>query len=337
MLYITRKIKGTEVFNTYWKFACERQNIFFSRIYEEEIPWTSDLIFLKYKFTNAYRASDRVSQFLIKNVIYKGDQTPTEVFFRIILFKIFNKIETWEYLEKELDEIRFSEYNFDKYVNLFQKAIQSGKKIYSGAYIMASGKSYFGYDLKFKNHLKLIELFMKNKVPQKIIEMKKMEDVYDLLKSFPSIGSFLAYQYTIDINYSNLTSFDEMEFVVPGPGAIDGISKCFIDKNGYSDSDIIRCVTENQESEFSRLGLGFKNLWGRPLQLIDCQNLFCEVDKYSRIAHPEISGNSKRKRIKQKYSLNPKKIDFWYPPKWGINSKINTKFIFNEELSWQYC
>ena len=28
----------------------------------------------------------------------------------------------------------------------------------------------------------------------------------------------------------------------------------------------------------------FRDLWGRPLQLIGCQNLFCEVDKYARVA-----------------------------------------------------
>ena len=146
-------------------------------------------------------------------------------------------------------------------------------------------------------------------------------------ESYPSIGSFLAYQYTIDINYSNLTSFDEMEFVVPGPGAKDGISKCFLDSGDFTDSDIIRYVTENQQNEFRLEQLDFKNLWGRPLQLIDCQNLFCEVDKYSRLAHPDIVGNSKRKRIKQLFIYNPQKIEYWYPPKWGLNSKIRSNFI----------
>ena len=35
-------------------------------------PWTSDYILQTYKFTNTYRASDRVSQYLINNVIYTG-------------------------------------------------------------------------------------------------------------------------------------------------------------------------------------------------------------------------------------------------------------------------
>ena len=45
-------------------------------------------------------------------------------------------------------------------------------------------------------------------------------------------------------------------------------------------------MAENQEDEFARRGIEFQTLWGRPLQLIDCQNLFCEVDKYARVYHP---------------------------------------------------
>ena len=59
--------KPTKVYGTYWKFAVERQEIFFRRFRGESPPWTNDAILAKHKFTNAYRASDRVSQYLIKN------------------------------------------------------------------------------------------------------------------------------------------------------------------------------------------------------------------------------------------------------------------------------
>ena len=66
-----------------------------------------------------------------------------------------------------------------------------------------------------------------------------------------------------------------------------------------------------------------QNLWGRNLQLIDCQNVFCEVDKYARIFHPKIDGLSNRTRIKQKFiSQKKKQINYFFPPKWGINSAI---------------
>ena len=41
------------------------------------------------------------------------------------------------------------------------------------------------------------------------------------------MAAFLAYQYLIDLNYAAGLGFSEMDFVVPGPGARDGIRKCF--------------------------------------------------------------------------------------------------------------
>ncbi len=149
-----------------------------------------------------------------------------------------------------------------------------------------------------------------------------MQQAFNLIRSYPTIGDFLAYQYVTDVNYSTVTNFTEMEFVVPGPGAIDGIRKCFADTGGMSDADVIRVMADRQEAEFERLGLDFRTLWGRRLQLIDCQNLFCEVDKYARVAHPEANGASGRTRIKQKFRPNADPIDYWYPPKWGINDAV---------------
>lgn len=311
------------VYDTYWKFAVERQNIFFKRNSKSIPPWTDDNILRLFKFTNAYRASDRVSQFLIKEIIYNRDPNPIEVFFRIILFKIFNRIETWNSLEKFVGEIRYQDYSFEDYDDALQK-IKSRRPIYSGAYIMASGKSSFNYDYKHQNHLKLIEKMINDGLHERVVNMDNMKQLYDELIKYPTIGSFLAYQYTIDINYSDLTSFSEMEFVKAGPGALDGIRKCFSDLGDYTEEDIIKLMCDRQEEEFERLGLKFKNLWGRDLQLIDCQNLFCEVDKYSRVAHPEIAGVSDRKRIKQKFkTASPNTIEYYYPPKWGINHKMN--------------
>ena len=313
--------KKSKVYDTYWRFASERQQIFFNRI-ENKLVWTTDEILTKHKFTNAYRASDRVSQYLIREVIYNHSQEPKEVLFRILLFKTFNKIETWELLLSRLGQICYENYNFKEYDNILTRIMDSKKPIYSGAYIMTSGRSRFGYSKKHRNHLKLIELMMEDNLEKKISEIEDMGSLFELLKSYPTIGNFLAYQYATDINYSELCEFNEMDFVFPGPGALDGIRKCFTDYGDYNESDLIRYVTEKQEEEFLRLEIEFKDLWSRKLQLIDCQNLFCEVDKYSRVAHPDIQGISGRTRIKQKFRAKNTNINFWYPPKWGINNKI---------------
>jgi thymidylate kinase len=313
--------KPTVVYDTYWRFAAERQEIFFRRWQVQAPPWTSDPILSEFKFTNAYRASDRVSQYLIKEVIYKGDKSEEEIFFRTILFKLFNKIDTWELLRDSFGSVTYAAFDCKAYDNVLSKASED-RSIYSGAYIMPSGNSAFGTTRKHRAHLKLLAQMMDDEVALRIAAAKTMLEVFTLLRSYPMIGDFLAYQYAIDLNYSTLTNFSEMEFVVPGPGAKGGISKCFESLGGLSEADLIRVVTERHDREFARLGLDFKSLWGRPLQLIDCQNLFCEVDKYARVHHPEISGSSERTRIKQKFRPTLSAIQYRYPPKWGINEKI---------------
>ena len=318
--------KKSKVYDTYWRFATERQNIFFNRI-NKNPTWTKDQILSKHKFTNAYRASDRVSQFLIKEVIYGFEYNPKEVLFRILLFKIFNKIETWQALTSRIGIPTYRNFSFETYDNVLSDLMNSGNAIYSGAYIMTSGRSAYGYSKKHRNHLKLIETMMEDNLEDEISNLNSMSELFSLLKTYPTIGNFLAYQYATDINYSELCDFDEMDFVFPGPGALDGIRKCFSDYGDYNESELIKYVTERQDLEFDRLNLDFKNLWGRKLQLIDCQNLFCEVDKYARVAHPEVNGLSGRTRIKQIFKPQASLISYWYPPKWDINKNIVSESI----------
>ena len=326
-------IVPTIVYDTYWRFAAKRQDIFFKRFFGELPPWTDDEVLRVHKFTNAYRASDRVSQYLIRRVIYREDccDSIEETLFRIILFKLFNKIETWELLERKLKVLSWKTYSFEAYDKILSGALANKTAIYSAAYIMASGMSAFGELRKHQNHLRLIESMMRDGLPKKVSKARNMQTVFDLLGSYPTIGDFLAYQFATDINYSTLTDFDEMDFVVPGPGALDGIRKTFSNLGGLNEGEIIKVMSERQDHEFKRLELSFKSLWGRPLQLIDCQNLFCEVDKYSRIVHPECLGLSGRTRIKQKFAENTDRINYWYPPKWGINKKVAEDELLREK------
>ncbi len=309
--------KTTVVFDAFWRFAAERQEIFYARLRGTPEPWTNDSILQEYKFTNSYRASDRVSQYLIRNVIYRGDSCAEEVFFRILLFKLFNKIETWQLLESQLGEITWRDYNYAKYNQVLTTAIKS-EAIYSAAYIMASGHERFGVTRKHEGHLKLIESMMEESVALRVAACSSMRAAFELLKSYPLMGDFLAYQIITDLNYSEIINFSEMEFVVPGPGAKDGIRKCFSSLGGLSEVDVIRLMADRQAFEFKRLDIDFKDLGGRALQLIDIQNVFCEISKYARVAYPSVAGLSGRTRIKQKYRKTAELPPPFYPPKWNL-------------------
>lgn len=315
-------MKATPVFDTYWRFAQARQEVFFRRVNGEPPPWTNDSVLAGHRFTNTYRASDRVSQFLIHEVIYSGDQSPDEVFFRTLFFKIFNRIETWSHVRRVVGNVSWREFKYETYARALDSLFEKGSGVYSNAYIMPSPN--LGEERKHRNHLRLLEKMMKGGLPDRIASAATLQKVFEALLKYPSIGRFLAFQFAIDLNYGPLCNHSEMDFVVAGPGASDGVRKCFSDSAGLSDEDIIRVVTERAVDNFESLGISFRDLWGRPLQLIDCQNLFCEVGKYARVVHPEFVGVSGRTRIKQRFLPMNRAVPQWYPPKWGLKPGTST-------------
>ncbi|MDE0302674.1 MAG: putative DNA base hypermodification protein [Gammaproteobacteria bacterium] len=312
-----RTLKATPVFETYWRFAVRRQDIFMRRVLAQPPSQPIDPILATYRFTNAYRAADRVSQYLIRKVLYEGDQSPMEIFFRSLLFRLFNRIETWEHLSGRLGSLSSKTFDPERYSLVLDGLLEAGKTIYSPAYIMPCPP--FDHARKHGNHLRLLDLMLQDDAPRRVQNADSLKDVYGILKGYPSIGPFLAFQLAIDLNYSTLLDFSEMDFVVAGPGACDGIRKCFADTGGLDYADVMHAVSDLSDSEFDRLGIRFRNLWGRRLHLVDIQNLFCEVDKYARVAHPLSPSISKRTRIKQRYSPNPKPLPQWYPPKWNLD------------------
>lgn len=301
----------------YFYFIQERMNIFWGK-YNHQDHLTDDPILQEYKFTNVYRASDRVSQYLIKNVIYRDldRYAPEDVLLRILVFKVFNRIETWEYLNKYLD-VRVNTYNVEWLSKLLTKR-QKDYPIFSNAYMMAGSHVRYA-DIKTKHQvwLQMIEdEFIQGRGFEKVLEAKSMSEVYSQLRDYPLIGDFLAYQYTIDFNYSPYLNFDEDSFVKAGVGAVRGIKKCFL-SFGNNFEDAIYYIHDHFEELQERYGYtAFRPLPGRKPMLIDLQNCFCETDKYLRAKMPELKvGNV---RIKQHYKPTKDRIHFYFPDKWGV-------------------
>jgi hypothetical protein len=296
-------LNPTTVFDAYWRFAAERLAMYTRRLSDPEGPWTADPILQRFRFTNTYRACDRVTQYLLKEVQYRDDRPESgdEVFFRTLLFKIFNKVETWELLERRLGPIVWAS------VDLNEVA----------AYIMPSPD--LGKVRKHSNHLMLLSRMMNDDVPKLLSQSGSLREAYQLILGYPGLGRFLAFQCAIDLNYSTLLDFEEQDFVVAGPGALDGISKCFEGPIRLTAEDVIHQVAESQERHFARLDLDFDGLLGRRLMPIDCQNLFCEISKYSRVAFPDFAGSSGRTRIKQGFAQGRDPLpEPFFPPKWNL-------------------
>lgn len=326
--WISMKIKKTSsivpndvTLKYYFYFIQERMNIFW-RSCEDEAHLTDDPILRAYKFTNVYRACDRVSQYLIKNIIYKDldKYSPEDVLLRILVFKVFNRIETWQYLSCYQD-ITLGSFDVKKLSVALSKR-QKYYPIFSNAYMMAGYYSgYEGVSTKHQVWLQMIEdEFIKKQGFNQVLKANSMAEVYNQLRSYPLIGDFLAYQYTVDFNYSPYLNFDEDSFVKAGVGAVRGIKKCF-SSYGNEYEDAIYYVHDHFEELQKRYGYTeFRPLPGRKPKLIDLQNCFCETDKYLRVKMPELKvGNI---RIKQHYKPSTEGIDFFFPDKWSIKEHI---------------
>ena len=166
-------IPNDAVLQNYFYFIQERMNIFWRRC-DGCDSLTEDPILKEYKFTNVYRACDRVSQFLIRNVIY-GDidkYSEEDVLLRILFFKVFNKIETWNYL-CELTDITVDTFNVVKLSEALAIRQQT-YPIFSNAYMMTGSYSgYQGINTKHQVWLQMIEdFFIKGQGLKKVLRAK---------------------------------------------------------------------------------------------------------------------------------------------------------------------
>jgi hypothetical protein len=282
-------------------------------------PWTTDPVLASWRFTNAFRAADRVSQYLIRHVVYAGDQDPSEVVFRVLLFKWFNKVSTWELLTDRLGPLRLATFDPSAAEKVLSLARQQGAAVYSAAYIVPPIREAPGP--KHAGHLAQVLRMLDAGLAGDVAASSSLEDLFRLLRGWSGLGDFLAYQFAIDLNYSAVVDHDENEFVMAGPGARDGIAKVWPGVDLREAPRLIARMVAEQHEHFARLDVDFFGLFGRDLTLIDCQNLFCEISKYARVAHADVPGIAGRTRIKQAYRPGgyPAALPTpFFPPKWGL-------------------
>ena len=333
----THDVLSMNISDVYWVLAARRMERFYANTRElrpgepaYDNLVTPDPILDRYKFTNTHRAADRASQYLIHKVQLHGPQDPKDVLFRTLLYKLFNKPETWEiWLNAGIG--LFSE-NFSP--DVFLNRLEGRKQLMSTAYMNPFWSSPVGYP-DVKSHaaraLQMVDWVMSNKNADAMIE-GGLRRTYSMLTDCANIGPFLGYQLATDLGYHHLFNFNEMDFTTPGPQAKEGIARHrnhSAVSGPMAEDSYIRWMCDRQEEEFKRLDLEWSGLFGRRLSLIDCQNIFCEYAKYIRLANIVESNlvyfkNSKTKKSTA-YKRHPQPLKLLFPLTWGINPLIPTE------------
>src|SRR5262249_46809127 len=91
------------IYQLYWTFASRRQAVFERRLAGARAPWTDDEIIQRFKFCNVFRAADRVSQYMIREVACaEHDISAPDRLFQIVAFRTFSLPRTWDGLRSQL-------------------------------------------------------------------------------------------------------------------------------------------------------------------------------------------------------------------------------------------
>jgi len=317
----------------YWQK--ERMDIFWRRYFGQEPPYTTDPILQEFKFTNVYRVLDRSSQYLVKEVIYNGRKYTREgMFWRIMLFKHFNLPATWDYLTERLGDIDENT-SFEDISRVLLEYEQEGKKPYSNAYMMTaaflSGEKGAYAHLrgagwkKYQYYFYVFEKELTKDYVKGLLDSKTSEEFLKGLNGVTGFGDFISYQIIQDLCYSEVFDFDLNSFCLAGVGTIRGIQRTFDIEGKVDYGEIVMWTHQNLErlrdgySDLLGVDLKFNEIPGLPLKVPDCSNSYCENDKYIRglkIADP--SNKVEGMRIKNFFTPSPKKIEYVFPPKWGV-------------------
>jgi len=311
----------TPVWDSLWRLAAERQEIFFRRLRGEPPPWTADPVLLRHRFTNAYRAADRTSQHLIREVVGRGSESDDDALFRALLYKQFNKPATWEGLRARVGEPRLQTYRRAEYDAALDDMLAEGASLWHGAYMTPNQVSRLGFADCRDLQLTLVESMVGDGLAARLASAGTMDEAARALREYQTVGEFLSYQWAADLGYAGLVRAEEDSGTPCGPGSRDAAKKC-----GWATATVglVRLIVAAQEDEPRRLGLRLRTLFGRRLSAVDAEHLLCEAGKYAREAHPEHAGRLGRPNIKQRYRPSREPLPRpSFPEAWGLGPAVD--------------
>jgi len=272
------------ILKTFWYWLEERQNIYLKKEAGDPKPWTQDPILQEYKFTNVFRQQDRVTVELNKR--YKKRDSHATLFWKIILFRMFNLPETYD----ELFEVGMvNQWNERKAKRVLHKRKELGHKIFTGAYIISNaGNTRPKIDLVCEA---LTNIWKHRESILAAIKIERsIEATTNILSQYPMIGKFIGYEIATDLRWTPILNQakDIYTWANPGPGARRGCNRIW--RSAYNDK---AATIEQYMDEMRWLLAEAPRVDGKKLEMRDIEHSLCEFDKYMRVYNGECRPRSK--------------------------------------------
>jgi len=294
-----------QVFALWKRWVYERYQIHLKKdVHRLPRPWTDWEVLQTNRFTNVRREHDRETKWLIERISQNPDLSYREKLLNSILFRIWNKSQTFEifggpWKEEDLyecfllkDRCREIAKNIKDYV-WFTNAFNTGGTKYANQFPF---KSRYGHsrEVQHEPHFEpcmevrpfhIAYRALREAILTGLLETSSPKAHFDLLLELPGIAGFLGYQIFVDFTYIDEYPFSENEFVISGPGCSRGLSVLFSDKKGLSDEELIFWIRDRQKD------LGFlTTVWYSDLPLeerfmsvMSIENQMCELSKVVKL------------------------------------------------------
>lgn len=242
-------------------------------------PWTDDPILQKFKFCQVFREDDRTTRWFRTHIRdpYRDDP---EVLMATVIFRWFNYIETGRTLVRNKLHLEWDR----------KKAIEEitkQNKWVTGAYIVKTPNRMD----KVTGVAECISHMWgdREKLVDQILATKSLEKSWNILRDYPYMGPFMAYEVITDLRHTYLLrdAEDILTWANAGPGAMRGLNRLAGRELDFSR----RSHPWNEEMrnlwEISRERLNPNLIDLNQFEMREIEGGLCEFDKYSRILNEE--------------------------------------------------
>jgi hypothetical protein len=277
----------------FFVYMKDRQDVWYNR-FVLELPqkkWTKNPILKEYKFTNVYRQLDRNTNWLIENCLDLETKEATtkqkrNEFWKIVVFRYFNKPELFEYMGGIPD---LNDYEFEAFNKKVLKYKKKFGRVFHSAYMVNPPKQEedkkLGLELFYCKH---VMTFRKNfnLIFDKMQRAKTAEEVNSLFsKNLDCVAGFLAYEIYCDLTYTSWFKFKDNDFVNVGPGAYFGLRLIFpsLERNMKKKVYKLDYLRRNSDKFFKLYGLKFRYWAKQKLGMRCIEHSLCEYSKYWRM------------------------------------------------------
>lgn len=201
-------------------------------------PWTNDKVLQNYKFCNVRREDDRISRWLIDNIANNEELDLNEKILNMFCGRMYNNLKTLEEWfpmknpTEELFDLMDVELTDTTYLcNAYMPVNhQYAAGFFATKEGVCNGKTPSGKPALYRpsNLARMFTELLAMGVPSDLRHGYLREaDVYDFLRTLPTMGEFMAYQHFVDLTYIKDLDLSEDEMVVSGPGCTMGLQCLF--------------------------------------------------------------------------------------------------------------